>query len=48
MNTELKNNILAVLARLLAENKQSIIEDNELDVAACDNKDAVILDRLIS
>ena len=46
MNTDLKNNILAVLARLLAEHKQDIIEANKLDVAACDTKDAVILDRL--
>jgi glutamate-5-semialdehyde dehydrogenase len=46
MNAELKNNILAVLARLLEENKQNIIEANKLDVAACGNQDAVILDRL--
>ena len=40
------NNILESLAKLLAENKQSIIEANKSDVAACPTDDAVIFDRL--
>lgn len=46
MKADSKNNILAALARLLAENRQNIIEANRLDVAACAGEDAVILDRL--
>lgn len=46
MNTELKNNILKSLARLLAEHKQNIIEANARDLATCPKDDAVIFDRL--
>ncbi len=46
MNSELINNILKTLARLLAENKSQIIHANQLDVAACPKTDEVILDRL--
>ncbi|MBX7170708.1 MAG: glutamate-5-semialdehyde dehydrogenase [Pyrinomonadaceae bacterium] len=46
MNLETKNAVLETLARLLAENKQQIIEANQKDVKACSGDDAVILDRL--
>lgn len=46
MQAHIKNNILAALARLLAGNKQEIIEANKLDVASCSSEDEVILDRL--
>ncbi len=46
MNTDLKNNILETLARLLVENKQQIIEANKLDLKTCPTSDAVIFDRL--
>ena len=46
MNTELKNNVLRSLARLLKENAASIIEANRLDLAACPTDDEVIYDRL--
>lgn len=46
MNTQLKNDILKTLARLLAENKLGIIAANKLDVAACPKDDEVIFDRL--
>ncbi len=46
MNAVIKNTILKSLARLLADNKQKILEANARDVAACPAGDAVILDRL--
>lgn len=46
MNTNLRNNILVSLARLLQENSSGIVAANGLDVAACPPDDAVILDRL--
>ncbi len=46
MNTNLRNSILESLAKLLAENKQAIIEANKLDIAACPTNDLVIYDRL--
>ena len=46
MNTELKNNVLKSLARLLGENKQNIIEANKLDLKTCPKDDLVIFDRL--
>ncbi|HVE55222.1 MAG TPA: glutamate-5-semialdehyde dehydrogenase [Pyrinomonadaceae bacterium] len=46
MNTQLKNNVLKSLARLLGENKQKIIEANRLDLETCPKDDAVIYDRL--
>lgn len=46
MTANLKNNVLASLARLLAENKAGIVAANFADVAACPPDDAVILDRL--
>ena len=39
-------NILKSLAKLLAENKQNIIEANKSDIADCPTDDAVIFDRL--
>ncbi len=42
----MRNNILESLAKLLAENKQSIIEANKSDIAACPMDDLVIFDRL--
>ncbi len=42
----MRNNILESLAKLLAENKQSIIEANKSDIIACPADDAVIFDRL--
>jgi glutamate-5-semialdehyde dehydrogenase len=46
MNEQLINMILENLARLLAENKEQIIEANKLDIAACPKEDEVIYDRL--
>ena len=46
MNTNLRNNILESLARLLAEHKNEIIAVNELDIIACPTEDLVIFDRL--
>jgi glutamate-5-semialdehyde dehydrogenase len=46
MNEQMRNQILESLAKLLAENKQSIIEANKLDIAACPTDDLVIFDRL--
>ena len=46
MNANLRNDILASLARLLVENKAEIIAANRLDVAACSLDDPVIVDRL--
>ncbi len=46
MEKLLKNGILETLAGLLAENKQTIIAANKLDVAACPTDDLVIFDRL--
>lgn len=46
MYTELKNNVLKSLARLLDENKQNIIEANRRDIADCPKDDLVIFDRL--
>lgn len=46
MNAQLKINILDALAKLLAENKQNIIEANQLDLANCPSDDQVIFDRL--
>jgi len=46
MNTDLKNNVLETLARLLGENKRQIIEANKLDLKTCPTDDAVIFDRL--
>ncbi len=46
MNTELKNNVLKSLARLLGENSSKIIEANKRDLKACPTHDAVIFDRL--
>ena len=46
MNSQLRNDILESLAKLLADNRQAIIEANELDIADCPTDDAVIFDRL--
>jgi glutamate-5-semialdehyde dehydrogenase len=46
MNLQLRNDILESLAKLIAENRQTIIEANELDIADCPIDDAVIFDRL--
>ncbi len=46
MNVELINNVLYALARLLAENKEQIIEANKLDLKTCPKDDLVIYDRL--
>ena len=46
MTANLRNNVLKSLARLLMENKASIIAANLRDVAACPPDDAVIIDRL--
>lgn len=46
MNGQLKTQILKTLARLLAENEQSIIYANRLDVKVCSTDDPVIFDRL--
>jgi len=46
MNSQVRNDILESLAKLLAENRQTIIEANELDIADCPTDDAVIFDRL--
>ena len=46
MNTELKNNVLKSLARLLNENAAAIVEANRLDLADGAREDAVIYDRL--
>lgn len=46
MDTQLRNEILNSLARLLNENRSGIIAANQADVAACPLDDAVILDRL--
>ncbi len=46
INTQIRNDILESLAKLLAENKQSIIEANKADIAACPTDDLVIFDRL--
>jgi glutamate-5-semialdehyde dehydrogenase len=46
MNSELKNNVLKSLARLLGENAEPIIEANKLDLKTCPAGDAVIFDRL--
>jgi len=46
MNTQLKNNVLKSLARIIGENKQNIIEANKIDLANCPKDDAVIFDRL--
>lgn len=46
MNEQLINKVLETLARLLAENKERIIEANKLDLDACPKTDEVIYDRL--
>ncbi|MCD9187089.1 MAG: glutamate-5-semialdehyde dehydrogenase [Pyrinomonadaceae bacterium] len=46
MNTEIKNNVLKSLARLLGENKSEIVAANKLDLAHCPKDDLVIFDRL--
>ncbi len=46
MNSPLKNNVLESLAKILAANKESIIEANKADIADCPTDDEVILDRL--
>ncbi|MCL5772901.1 MAG: glutamate-5-semialdehyde dehydrogenase [Firmicutes bacterium] len=46
MNTELKNNTLKSLAKLLAENRQQVIDANQRDIASCAVEDPVIYDRL--
>jgi glutamate-5-semialdehyde dehydrogenase len=46
MNEYIRNDVLTSLARILAENKSSVVGANKLDVAACPTADAVILDRL--
>lgn len=46
MKEEIINKILSVLIRLLAENKEQIIEANRLDLANCPPDDLVIYDRL--
>ena len=38
MNAQSRNNILKSLARLLAEEKSSIIEANKADIAACPDR----------
>lgn len=46
MKEELINHVLKSLSRLLAENKQQIIEANKLDLKNCPQDDLVIYDRL--
>lgn len=46
MNEELINNVLNALARLLAENKERILEANKKDLKSCPKDDLVIFDRL--
>lgn len=46
MNGQKINDILNSLARVVAENRQEIINANQLDIAACPVDDAVIFDRL--
>ena len=46
MNTELKNNVLKSLARLIKEHSAQIIEANRRDLANCAKTDEVIFDRL--
>ncbi len=46
MNAQSRNDVLESLAKLLGENKQSIIAANGRDVADCPKTDEVILDRL--
>lgn len=46
MKDETINKILNALIRLLAENKEQIIEANKLDLANCPKDDLVIYDRL--
>lgn len=46
MNTELKNNVLKSLARVIKENAAAIIEANRRDLTNCATTDEVIYDRL--
>jgi glutamate-5-semialdehyde dehydrogenase len=46
MKEETINKILTALIRLLAENKEQIIEANKLDLKSCPQDDLVIFDRL--
>lgn len=46
MNEKIKNRILQSLARLLGENRQSLLEANERDLENCARGDEVIFDRL--
>ncbi|MEO8074183.1 MAG: glutamate-5-semialdehyde dehydrogenase [Acidobacteriota bacterium] len=46
INTKKRNNVLESLAKLLAENRQSIIEANKSDISTCPTDDLVIFDRL--
>lgn len=46
MNTEIKNNILKSLARLLGEHKNEIVAENKIDLENCPQGDLVIFDRL--
>lgn len=46
MNTEVKNNVLKSLARLLGENKAEIVAANKIDLKNCPKDDLVIFDRL--
>ncbi len=46
MDAQTRNDILESLAKLLGENKLSIIEANKADIADCPKDDEVILDRL--
>lgn len=46
MKEETINKILTALIRLLAENKEQIIEANKLDLKSCPTDDLVIYDRL--
>ena len=46
INTKKRNDILETLAKLLAENKQNIIQANKSDISTCPTDDLVIFDRL--
>jgi glutamate-5-semialdehyde dehydrogenase len=46
MDSESRNNVLALLARLLDTEREAILAANRLDIAACTADDQVIVDRL--
>lgn len=46
MDSESRNNVLALVARLLDTEREAILAANRLDIAACTADDPVIVDRL--